>query len=114
MVIVTKYGRTPLGLKYTDINLQKKVCDYLPIVGDVFTYTELYNYIMGVAIREDQFETEPYTRYTDIALTEYDEHRLSVILWKMIWSQDLFIEFRNFDARKGNEIVFGVVNKYKQ
>ena len=71
-------------------------------------------YVMERAMREEQFKSEPYTRYTEIALTEYDEHRLSAILWQMIWAQELFIEFRNTNQQRANETVFGVVRKDKR
>ncbi len=60
---------------------------------------------------ENRFQREPYTRYTDIVLTEQDEHRLSVILWRKIWAQELLIEFRNGNLRQSNDVMFGVVKE---
>lgn len=54
-----------------------------------------------------------YTRYMEIALTQYDEHRLSKILWHMIWEQELFIEFRNNNLSHINDTVFGVMKNNK-
>lgn len=103
-----------MGLKYTDTVLKKVMRDFITFSKDSFTYSELYGYVMDRAMRENQFKTEPYTQYTEIALTEYDEHRISAILWQMIWAKELFIEFRNTSRKQTNETVFGVVRKDKR
>lgn len=111
IVVITKYGRSPLRLAYNDQQLKRVVDEFVRGVGATFKYSELYNYVVDRALREDGFVREPYTRYTDIVLTENDEHRLSMILWQMIWAQKIVVEFRNDVTRLGKDTLFGVVKK---
>ena len=113
IVIITKYGRSPLRLAYNDQLLKRVVDEFLKDIGTSFKYSELYNYVVDRAMREDGFVREPYTRYTDIVLTEYDEHRLSMILWQKIWNRELVMEFRNIYPHKQQDTVFGVVNRHQ-
>lgn len=113
IVIITKYGRTPLLLAYNDQQLKGVVDDFVKGIRTTFKYSELYNYVMDRALREDKFQRESYTRYTDIVLTETDEHRLSMILWQKIWEQELVLEFRNIYPHRPQDAIFGVVKAYQ-
>ncbi len=114
IIIITKYGRTPLGLSYSDEQLRSVVAGFICIAPSTFRYMELYNYVMDRALHEDMFQKEPYTRYTNIVLTDYDEHRLSMILWEMIWDEKIVIEFRNNINHQSHDTVFGVVNHHEE
>lgn len=111
IVVITKYGRSALKLKYRDKELKKVVEAFIDKTKTQFAFSELCDYVLERAAIEDRFQREPYTRYTDIVLTEQDEHRLSVILWRKIWAQELLIEFRNGNLRQSNDVMFGVVKE---
>ena len=110
-VIVTKYGRSPLSLTYKDNELENLVSDFTDVCHGTFTFSELCSYVLERAMREKKLNAEPYTRYTNIVMTEKDEHRLTMMLWQMIWDRRIVIEFRNNDLRRSNETLFGVVKK---
>lgn len=109
IVVITKYGRSALRLNYRDEELKKVVEAFINKVNTKFSFSELCDYILDRAAIEDRFQREPYTRYTDIILTEQDEHRLTVILWGKIWAQELVIEFISGNMRQSNDVMFGVV-----
>lgn len=113
IVVITKYGRSPLRLAYDDLQLKRVVDEFVRGEGATFKYSELYNYVVDRAQREDGFMREPYTRYTDIVLTENDEHRLSMILWQKIWDRELVMEFRNIYPHWQQDTVFGVVKRHQ-
>lgn len=110
-IVITKYGRSALRLNYRDEELKKVVEDFVDKANTEFSFSELCDYLLERAAIEDRFQREPYTRYTDIVLTEQDEHRLSVILWRKIWAQELVIEFRSGNMRQSNDVMFGVVKE---
>ena len=110
-IVITKYGRSALRLNYRDEELKKVVEDFVDKANTKFSFSELCDYLLERAAIEDRFQREPYTRYTDIVLTEQDEHRLSVILWQKIWNQELVIEFRSGNMRQSNDVMFGVVKQ---
>lgn len=111
IVVITKYGRSALRLNYKDEELKKVMEAFVDKVNTKFSFSELCDYVLERAAIEDRFQREPYTRYTDIELTEQDEHRLSVILWRKIWNQELMIEFRSSNMRQSNDVMFGVVKQ---
>lgn len=111
IVVITKYGRSALRLNYRDEELKKVVEAFINKVNTKFSFSELCDYILDRAAIEDRFQREPYTRYTDIILTEQDEHRLTVILWGKIWAQELVIEFISGNMRQSNDVMFGVVKQ---
>ena len=112
-IVITKYGRSALRLNYSNEELGKVVKTFIDNVNSKFSFSELCDYVLERAAIEDKFKREPYTRYTDIVLTEQDEHRLSVILWRMIWDQVLVIEFRSGNMRQSNDVMFGVVKQHR-
>lgn len=111
IVVITKYGRCPLPLSYTEEQLRRVVEEFVFKAPGIFKYSELYGYVMNRALHDGAFKTEPYTRYTNIVLTEQDEHCLAMILWEMIWERRLVIEFRNSDQRSNGDMSFGIVGK---
>ena len=113
IVIISKYGRSPLRLTYNGQQLQRVVEDFLKGVKSTFKYSELYNHVLERALHEEAFVREPYTRYTEIVLTEDDEHRLSMVLWQKIWERTLMIEFRNVTPHRVQDTVFGVVKGHQ-
>ena len=110
-IVITKYGRSALRLNYRDEELKKVVEAFMDKVKTKFSFSELCDYVLERAAIENRFQREPYTRYMDIVLTEQDEHRLSVILWRKIWAQELVIEFRSGNMRQSNDVMFGVVKE---
>ena len=113
IVVITKYGRSALRLNYRNEELKKVVETFMDKVNTKFSFSELCDYVLERAAIEDRFQREPYTRYTDIVLTEQDEHRLSVILWQKIWNQELVIEFRSGNIRQSNDVMFGIVKRQR-
>lgn len=112
ILVITKYGRTLLPLTYNDEELEKLMTSFIKKTRGHFRYSQLCNYIESKAMQEGKFKTEPYTRYTEMAMAECDHHRLSLLLWRMIWNKTIVIEFRPYDVRNGNngDVLFGVVN----
>lgn len=108
-IVITKYGRSALRLNYRDDELKNVVEAFIDKVNMKFSFSELCDYVLERAAIEDRFQREPYTRYTDIVLTEQDEHRLTVILWRKIWAQALVLEFRRGNMRQSNDVMFGIV-----
>lgn len=116
-MVITKFGSTPLSLNYEDKDLAKIVDDYISGVKGTFRYSYLCNHIENLAMQQGKFNTEPYTRYTEIALTEHDHHRINMILWQMIWERKIVISFRNglYNQNKSNDTLFEVVeDKWKK
>lgn len=112
-MVITKFGCTPLSLKYEDEELAKVIEDYISSVQGTFRYSYLCSHIENEAMQENMFKTEPYTRYTDIALTEQDYHRIDMILWQMIWDKRIVLAFRNgyYNNNNVNDMHFDVVEE---
>jgi len=112
-MVITKFGSTPLSLKYENEELAKVIENYISSVKGTFRYSYLCSHIENKAMQEDMFKTEPYTRYTDIALTEQDHYRINMILWQMIWDKRIVLAFRNgyFNNKNGNDTLFDVVEE---
>lgn len=70
IVVITKYGPSALKLNYRDEELKKIVEAFINKVNTKFSFSELCDYVLERAAIEDRFQREPYTRYTDIVLTE--------------------------------------------
>ena len=110
-MVITKFGCTPLSLKYEDEELTNVIKAYIGNVKGTFRYSYLCNYIENEAMQNGKFKTEPYTRYTEVALTEQDHHRINMILWQMIWERRIVNAFRSgyYNQNNINDMLFAVV-----
>ena len=116
-MVITKFGCTPLPLKYEDEELTTVIETYIESVKGTFRYSYLCNHIEHEAMQSGKFKAEPYTRYTEVALTEQDQNRINMILWQMIWERKIVIAFRSgyYNQNNINDMLFAVVeDKWKK
>lgn len=108
-ITFTKFGRSQLPLIYDDNELLAIIESFINQSHGIFNYTQMYEYVKSFALQNDGFKVEPYTRYSEIILTGFDEHRLSQILWNKIWQKKIMIEFHRYGCSQNSDMFFSVV-----
>lgn len=95
------FGSTRLSLSYIDEELYEMVSSYIDGTKDEFTYIGVCNFIRERAKKENKFQKEDDTEYSDIELLPSDASRISKALWQKIWNKEIFIDL-NKDIYRGH------------
>ncbi len=101
MNTITIMSKSALPLKCSDDELRSIVEDFIEQSDFDFIFNSLCCYIIDLAKQKDLFDKEPNTKYNEIELVGTDIKRINLIIWDMIWSRKIIIDFSK-DKYTGN------------
>lgn len=88
------YGPSKLDLKYTKEELNELIKKFIAERKE-FSFTQLCNYILSDAEKNNMLAKEPHTSYSQILLTFPDTITICKLLWVRIWNKELIQLFNN-------------------
>ena len=113
--MIIKYGECPLKMAYNDGELNDIIEDYIQECKKnkrfTFSYKELCNYIFTAALYNNKLLKETGVDYNTPVMTNEDATRISKILWRHIWAQQIIIDFyeNKYAVRYAGDTYFGIL-----
>lgn len=93
----------PLTFKYTDDELEIAINGIIEqIEDDTFFFDALCDALMVKAQNENKIDNAPNTVYLSNNLDAKEYERVSIILWKKIWTHELCLNFHSNDSNFNN------------
>lgn len=80
---------------------------YIDNTEGSFSFRELYNYVKNIAEKNNYFDKEENTEYSQIELLNCDIQIINRVIWEKIWKKELIIDFyRNTFSTYPDEFYF--------
>lgn len=102
------YGETPVRMKYSEEELQKKVNEKIESMKNRFSFKSLCVQIFSDALLYNKLDKDDDTAYYNPIMSQEDGEKISRILWEKIWGKELFIDFfkGKYDMNNSNDVFF--------
>lgn len=110
-----RYGECPLKMAYDDNELNSIIEDYIKNCKNdgryYFSYKELCNSVFIDAQTKNKLIKDEGVEYNSPVMTNGDATRMSRLLWKHIWAQQIFIDFHDnkYAVRYPGDTYFGIL-----
>ena len=100
---VTYSTYKPLTFKYTDDELEIAINGIIEqIEDDIFFFNALCDILMVKAQKENKIDNVPNTVYLSNNLDAKEYERVSIIIWKKIWTHELCLNFHSNESNFNN------------